>query len=449
MDQPSPRAPRRRRRWRPAHAVRIGRALLGFALVMLAAPAEAHLIDEIAESLLCDIETADRMHIRATWYLEAGRVEAYFDAAQQVGQAPARSAAAFALRLAEGFAIDGCAVAPAVPAEVAVPGRTGYRGFSLQIRCTAPRDKIELRRVDVSRERTRATLYVSLRVADAPVRRFLLPPRLSSLVVPLLAESTPTSVPKANHGGDDEDEPLVTPRVPGDEFDLEHFPAPGETGGFWQRMPPASICLGWAEEGARHLLGGLDHVLFLVALALAARSLGALGLLVAAFSLGHMLTMTAALAWHWPRLAAVEVAIGATICWSSWQAARPDAARTKRWLAVGVWACGLVHGAAFGAELRSVLGSSDGLLWPVLSFGVGLDLAQTFAAGLLFAAWTPIRRLRGAPSTDPRQSDHARDAASIGGWAGTRHVPRQQRLAALALGAAGLAYAAQGALGGL
>ena len=51
-------------------------------------PADAHLIDEIAESLLCDIETSDRAQIRATWYLEAARVEAYFDAAEQIGQDP-------------------------------------------------------------------------------------------------------------------------------------------------------------------------------------------------------------------------------------------------------------------------------------------------------------------------------------------------------------------------
>lgn len=423
------RPPRRGARWLPRVAL---------LACLCATDAQAHLIDEIAESLLCDIETTDRTQIRATWYLEAARVEAYFDAAAQAGLAPERSAAGFARQLAEGFTIEGCDVRPAEPAEIPVPGRAGYRGFSLQIRCREPRTSIRLQRVDVSRERTRATLYVSLRVAGAPVRRFLLPPRLAALDVPLLSSGAPRGEAKAVHADEDDDEPLVAARTPADEIDTSKLPAPGETAGVWQRMPPASILVGWAREGVDHLAGGLDHLLFLAALALAARGLGVLGLLVAAFSLGHMLTMTWAIAAAWPRLVAVEVAIGVTICWSAWQAGRPALSRSSARLAIGAAASGLIHGAAFGAELRSVLGSSDGLLWPVLSFGVGLDLAQTLVAAAVFALWTPVRRGGDAEGVAARAG-----AAGIGALPTVAAV-RTQRLAAGALVAAGLGYALRG-----
>ena len=286
----------------------------------------------------------------------------------------------------------------------------------------------------MSRERTRATLYVSVRVAGEPVRRFLLPPRLATLSVPLVGSAV--SQTSAKHvDGDGDEEPLFATRTPGDDIDTSRLPAPGEPAGICHRWPPASICIGWAVEGARHLLGGLDHLLFLAALALAARSLGILGLLVTAFSAGHMTTMAMAIAGQWPRLAAVEVAIGVTIGWSAWQARRAPASRSTLGLAVGAALSGLIHGAAFGAELRAVVGSSDGLLWPVLSFGVGLDLAQTAAAGLVFASWTPVRRLLAKVGNGPQSEV----AATRGVGASKIH-----QVAAGALVAAGVAYAVRG-----
>ncbi len=371
----------------------------------LAQSGHAHLLDEVAASLLCDIETTDRMFLKATWYVQAGHIEAYFDAAEQIGDAPQRSAAAFAARLAEGFVVPGCvATAGAVP-EVAAPERTGYRAFRVDIRCPTPLESLTLRRVAYSRQKTRATLYISLRVAEAAPRRLLLPPRLAQVEVALnggrstavqrhrAADDPLSDDAQATKEGylDASSAPASPMPRPGDTVDLASLPPVGSGGDAGLRPPPWPILRGWTLEGARHMALGWDHLLFVFGLVLSARRLRALFVAVAAFSLSHLATMTLAIVHAWPRFAAVEVVIGATIIAAAYASirARPPTATTLAALA----ACaGLVHGAAFGADLRGVLATSDGLLWPVVAFGVGLDAAQSVFALAMAAALAGLRR---------------------------------------------------------
>lgn len=383
-----------RRRWPspPPSAARTrgGRLLLAWCVLAAASrPTEvrAHLLDELAETLLCDLQLHDDRHLRATWYVEAERVEAYFDAAAQIGQAPARTAAVFAQRLAEGFVVDGCRAQPAAPAEVAAPDRTGYRGFAVDLSCQAPLRTLRLQRVDYNRDKTRATLYLALRMPGQAPRRLLLPPRLAALEVALDAGGAARPVAAATEVRD----AVARPLLPSDDVAVDELPPPGARAAWWQRRPPWPLLRAWAEAGAGHMVGGLDHLLFLAALALVARSWAGLAAGVAAFSLGHMATMAAAIAGAWPPLPPVEVAIGLTIAVAAAVGWRSAAAAAPRSLALGCLAAGLVHGAAFGAELRSAIGSSDGLLWPVLAFGVGLDAVQTVAAAGVYGLHVAAR----------------------------------------------------------
>ena len=386
-------------------------------------PAEGHLIDEVAESLYCDLQTADRREWRMTWFLDAGRVAATFDALAAAGQSGDRSAATFAARLAEGFAMPGCEVAPLEPAEVPLVDRPQMRAFALRARCEGPLETLVLQRVAYDRVRTRATLYVSLRVGGEPDRRLLLPPRLAALEVPLrpgVAESDRRGAAQRGHNQrlerhgdhDDDEESTAMPGLrPGDPVDTARLPAAGQSAPLWRRLPPWPLLLAWAEMGALHMAGGVDHLLMLVALALAARRIGALLWAVAGFSAGHMVTMAWAIAAAWPPLPLVEAAIGATLVCAGLVAARSRPAEVAGIAALsdeagaadqgGAWVgatlalgCGLIHGAAFGAELRHAVGTGDGLLAPVLAFAVGLDVVQMLAAGAAFALlWVTRRRL--------------------------------------------------------
>lgn len=356
--------------------------------LLLATPAQGHLLDEVAESLLCDLQTDDRKTLVATWYLEAGRVEAYFEAAEAIGEAPDRSAAAFARRLATGFSVPGCSTEPDAPAEVDA-GKPGMRAFRVRIQCPEPLRALRVERVAYSRERTRATVYLSLRVQGAPPRRLLLPPRVAALEVPLDGRAARATVGKGAQRADAAADPQVLgtgmPR-PGDPQPLDALPPAGRAPPLLPPPPPVTLLLAWARIGAEHLLGGVDHLLFLLGLVLACARLPALFAAVAGFSLGHLATMAAAILLGWPSMRWVEVAIGLSVVAAALAAARERERRLHGGLlALGALLFGLVHGAAFGAELRRSLGVSDGLIWPLAAFGVGLDAAQSAVALLAHA----------------------------------------------------------------
>ncbi len=377
----------------------------------------AHLIDEVAESIVVDIRTLDRRLFELTFVLHSERLEAYFHQAEQLGIDTKRSDLGFAQRLAAGFRFGACELKPAPTGAVARPVRGGrFRAFRLVARCDAPVEHALLARADYDRAKTRTTLYLTVRVGDTPTRRLLLPPRLSGLDVPLTggAPHTMAASPKRRAGP-----PAQRTPSPADPVDLSHLPTAATATSAWRRSltpPPARILQIWAESGARHLAGGLDHLLFLLALTLAALRYPRLVLGAMAFSVGHMLTMAAAIAWAWPPVAAIEVAIGLSIVWSAWRARQPGLGRAEL---LGAFAFGLIHGTAFGTELRHLVGGSEGLLWPVLSFGVGLDVAQLLWISVAFVLWTPIRR-RIAPK---------------------QPLPAAQRIAGALLIAAGLAFA--------
>ncbi len=432
-----------------------------------ARPAQAHLIDEVAESVVIALSTRDRATFEAQFVLHTERLEAYFDQAEQLGMGVARSDAAFARRLAAGFAFTGCTLAPATAA-VGRPVKGGvFRAFRLTVRCPKPVSALRLVRRDHDRARTRTTLYVTMRQGEAPARRLLLPPRLAALDIPLDGGRVDTQTPpratseppaptrvQATPGVAQGDQRRDTERLqhptPGDPVSVRALPRPGPPTAPWRRAlrpPPWSIVALWADAGARHLAGGLDHLLFLTALALAALRWRRLVLAAVCFSVGHLVTMALAIAFAWPSSPWVECAIGLSIAWAGVGARAPGLSRSAL---VGAAAFGLVHGAAFGSELRHLIGGSEGLVWPLLSFGVGLDVAQTVWVTVGFALWTPVRRrvatTRSAegpavaqPTTQDELSQSA-DAPTVGASDAPGWALRLQRGAAALLVAAGLLY---------
>ena len=159
--------------------------------------------------------------------------------------------------------------------------------------------------------------------------------------------------------------------------------------------------------GFEHLLDlqGYDHILFLAVLC-AAYSLARwreLLVLVTAFTIGHSVALAVATL----RLVRVDtglveflipVTIVATAVTNLVGLRREDpaehrvAARPLRYgLALGF---GVVHGLGFSNFLRLVLGEERSLLVPLLSFNIGLELAQiVVAAGVLVVALVAVRLL--------------------------------------------------------
>jgi mono/diheme cytochrome c family protein len=131
-------------------------------------------------------------------------------------------------------------------------------------------------------------------------------------------------------------------------------------------------------EGVHHMLGGLDHLLFVLCLVLPFRQLKPLIGLVTAFTLGHSFTLLAS-AFGWTPDAGwfaplVEVLIALSIVFMAVENML-GARLERRWRLA--FAFGLVHGFGFSAALQDALQlAGSHLLVSLAAFNLGVELAQ-------------------------------------------------------------------------
>lgn len=136
--------------------------------------------------------------------------------------------------------------------------------------------------------------------------------------------------------------------------------------------------LRFVSEGAQHLLGGFDHLLFLLCLVLPVRRFRPLVGIVTAFTVAHSITLGAAAFGYAPSALwfppLVEVLIAASIVWMA--LGNIVGARVEqRWKVA--FAFGLVHGFGFSSALRDQLQFAGGhLVTSLAAFNVGIELAQ-------------------------------------------------------------------------
>jgi hypothetical protein len=137
--------------------------------------------------------------------------------------------------------------------------------------------------------------------------------------------------------------------------------------------------------GLEHILGGADHLLFVLALLIRATRLSVMVRVVTAFTVGHSLTLGLAGAGILalpPRL--VEIAIATTIAWVAVENALARGGH-HRWLLAGGF--GLIHGLGFyGALAERGLGEA-GLVGALLGFNLGVEMGQLTVVAL---AWGPL-----------------------------------------------------------
>ncbi|MEM9193772.1 MAG: HupE/UreJ family protein, partial [Myxococcota bacterium] len=153
-----------------------------------------------------------------------------------------------------------------------------------------------------------------------------------------------------------------------------------------------SLVVEYLFEGAIHLITGYDHVLFLLALLLPSGLLAVesgvratvkdVALLVTAFTVGHSITLAiAALDVVVLPSQPVEVAIaGSIVIVAVYSAVVPAARRAVPWVALGF---GLVHGFGFSSVLKEQGLSTGTEVLALLSFNVGIELAQLAVVALV------------------------------------------------------------------
>ncbi|MGI9356652.1 MAG: HupE/UreJ family protein [Rhizobiaceae bacterium] len=137
------------------------------------------------------------------------------------------------------------------------------------------------------------------------------------------------------------------------------------------------------KEGFRHILEGLDHVLFVLCLVLGATAFRSLVWRVTGFTIGHSVTLTAGFfgfvpsgAWFVP---AVETGIALSIIYAALIAIWPRAehAGTERSMFLVTCGIGLLHGLGFSFVLHKILQVTSPDIWQsLLAFNIGVEIGQ-------------------------------------------------------------------------
>jgi hydrogenase/urease accessory protein HupE len=155
-----------------------------------------------------------------------------------------------------------------------------------------------------------------------------------------------------------------------------------------ERQLPLEVLGAYLGLGYRHILEGLDHLLFVLGLVLLVTPLRRLVWTVTAFTLGHSVTLSlAALGFVGLPQGPVEVAIAFSILVVAVEIVDRDPARPT-WLARFPWLMaglfGLLHGLGFAGALREVGLPQEEISLALFSFNLGIELGQlTFVVAVL------------------------------------------------------------------
>ena len=144
----------------------------------------------------------------------------------------------------------------------------------------------------------------------------------------------------------------------------------------------------FVPAGARHILAGPEHLVFLFGLLLLGGTMRYFILIVTAFTAAQTLTLAlAAMNFVTPSLRFVEPGIALSIVYVGADNLMVRGGRDVRaWIAA---AFGFIHGFGFAGVLRDLDLSRRALSWSVLSFNLGVEVAQlmvVLAAAFALAA---------------------------------------------------------------
>ncbi|MBV8192230.1 MAG: HupE/UreJ family protein [Alphaproteobacteria bacterium] len=132
---------------------------------------------------------------------------------------------------------------------------------------------------------------------------------------------------------------------------------------------------GFIAMGLEHILGGIDHLLFLLALLAFARGLWPTVKIVTAFTVAHSLTLSlAALGLADVPSGIIEPLIAASIVWVAVENLVAPAAVGRRWLVAALF--GLVHGLGFASALGELDLGRAALVRALVGFNLGVELGQ-------------------------------------------------------------------------
>jgi len=160
--------------------------------------------------------------------------------------------------------------------------------------------------------------------------------------------------------------------------------------------------------GVEHILGGIDHLLFVLALLLVVRGARRIVLTVTAFTVAHSITLVAAtLGWVHVPGPPVEAMIALSIVFVAAEVVhglqgRPGLTARAPW--VVAFSFGLLHGFGFAGALAEVGLPQKAIPVALLMFNVGVEIGQLVFVAFALAVGALIARI---PIARPAWTNYA------------------------------------------
>jgi hydrogenase/urease accessory protein HupE len=149
--------------------------------------------------------------------------------------------------------------------------------------------------------------------------------------------------------------------------------------------------------GGEHILGGIDHLLFVIALLLIVRVRRQILLTISAFTVAHSITLGAAtLGWVHVPAPPVEAMIALSIVFVAAEIVhvlRGNAGLTARAPWVVAFSFGLLHGFGFAGALAQVGLPEKAIPIALLTFNVGVEIGQLLVVAAALAVGAAVARM--------------------------------------------------------
>lgn len=149
--------------------------------------------------------------------------------------------------------------------------------------------------------------------------------------------------------------------------------------------------------GAKHMITGYDHILFLFGVIFFLYKMEHIGIYVSLFAVGHSTTMLLGVFFNW---AISSYFIDAIIALSIVYKALDNVGAFQRWLGfqpdtkAATLVFGLFHGLGLATKVLEYEVSSDGLLPNLIAFNVGVEIGQLLALSVILILMGFWRRTR-------------------------------------------------------
>jgi hydrogenase/urease accessory protein HupE len=159
----------------------------------------------------------------------------------------------------------------------------------------------------------------------------------------------------------------------------------------------AEVAWSYLVLGVEHILTGVDHLLFVLALLLIVRGSKRILITITAFTVAHSITLVAAtLGWMHVPGPPVEAIIALSIVFVAAEVVhglrgKPGLTARAPWLVAFTF--GLLHGFGFAGALAEVGLPGKAIPVALLMFNVGVELGQILFVAVAIAAGTLIARL--------------------------------------------------------